>query len=168
MLAEYSLEGESEALGRAAAAQILRVALPLVAAVAEMVEDVAGHQEHGLRSRCSRLPWWRQQDVTHLDDSVGRLHAHQTGPTGCAARCHRDDGEKNAAGCELLLLDGLAQIHRFRERAFEQPGPQLVVSLDGLPEGCGVARSVQWLQSNEAPTEGDWRWRWGRLPVEGR
>src|SRR6185369_1760011 len=45
VLAEDTFEGEAEALGRGFARQVLVVALPLEATVAEIIEDMAGVQE---------------------------------------------------------------------------------------------------------------------------
>jgi hypothetical protein len=55
VLAEDAFVGESEALGGAAAGLILGVALPFIAAIGEVVEDVAGHEVHGFSGGCGAL-----------------------------------------------------------------------------------------------------------------
>ena len=47
-LAEHALIGEAQALRRGARRRVQRVAFPLVAAIAELVEDPAHHQVHRL------------------------------------------------------------------------------------------------------------------------
>ena len=70
VLAEDAFEGEAEAQGGAAAGLVVRVALPLVAAVAQVLEDVAGHQVHGLGGGAGALQRGRKQNVADFDDAV--------------------------------------------------------------------------------------------------
>ena len=49
VLAEDAFEGEAEAQGGAVTGLVEGVALPFVAAIAEVFKDMAGHQVHGFR-----------------------------------------------------------------------------------------------------------------------
>src|SRR5271154_2596108 len=88
VLAEDAFVSESEAQSGLAAGLVERVALPLVAAIAQVVKDVARHQVHGLGSRACALERGRKQDVAHLDNAVGSVNAHERRPTLCQPLLH--------------------------------------------------------------------------------
>src|SRR2546423_5535055 len=70
MFAEDALEGEAEALGRAARRGVERVALPLEAAIAELIEGAGGEQVDRLRRGRRALQRRAEPDVTDLDRTV--------------------------------------------------------------------------------------------------
>src|SRR5215207_3506440 len=77
VLAKHALEGEAEAAGGALRGLVRIIALPLEAAVAELVEDVAGEEVDRL-GRAPPLPEPRaEQEVARLDHAVGGVESHQ-------------------------------------------------------------------------------------------
>src|SRR5213076_887899 len=73
VLAEDALEREPEALGRPPRGGVERVALPLEAAVAEVIERVAREQVDRLAGRGRALEREAEPDMADLDDTeLGR------------------------------------------------------------------------------------------------
>src|SRR5262249_17664573 len=77
MLTEDPLESEAKAARGAHRVSVERVAFPLVAAIAELVEDIAGKQVLGFRRYSGSLQGGRIDDPTHLDNSHRRPDFHQ-------------------------------------------------------------------------------------------
>jgi len=94
VLLEDALEGEPEAFGRPAARFVEGVALPLQAAVAELVEDVARSEEERLAGDPGASDLRVPQDVAEFDDAVVGCHAHQRLAAVAAAAGRVDDGEE--------------------------------------------------------------------------
>src|SRR3984893_16899199 len=91
-LTEHPFIAEAQALRRGARGRIERIAFPLVAAVAQFVEDAAHHQGHGLGSRRGALQGWRIVDAADLDDPRRGVDAHQAGDADRMPAAALDDG----------------------------------------------------------------------------
>ena len=96
VLAEDAFKGKAQAQGGAAAGLVFRVALPLVAAVAQVFEDVPGHQVHGFSGGRGALQRRRQQDVADLDHAVCRIDAHVAGVAPRRIRSLRTRSQETA------------------------------------------------------------------------
>ena len=77
VLPEDAFKAESQPLRRPSRRRILRIALPLVAPVAQLFKDVSSHQIHRLGCRRSPLQSWRKHHIAYLDHAICRIHAHQ-------------------------------------------------------------------------------------------
>src|SRR5262249_39389366 len=66
-LAKEALVLEAGSQGGGAGGRVERVAFPLVAAIAELIEDTPHHEEHRLGRRGGTLERWRIVDVPDLD-----------------------------------------------------------------------------------------------------
>jgi hypothetical protein len=97
---------------------------------------------------------------------VGRFRAHETGPSGGFARSAGQDGQKNGVFRGLLLLDGLVEGGFGRVRAVKEPGPEVIVLLDGLPKGGSMLLGVQRLERDIASAKGDMAGGGNWLPFE--
>ena len=139
-----------QAQGGAAAGLILRIALPLVAAVAEVFKDVAGHQVHGFSGRGGALQRRRQQDVAHLNHAVGLLHAHVAGIAGGEAELFGISAKNKAALPLSFCTSDWRSPLSSGIGAVGEPGPQLIVTADSFPEGRGMARGVERLEGDGA------------------
>ena len=84
VLTEDTLEGESEALGCSPRGEIERIALPLVASIGQLLEDVSRQEIDGFGCGTGSLQLGREQDVADFDDSVGRVDPHEAGVAGGA------------------------------------------------------------------------------------
>ena len=127
VLAEDALEREAEALGRALRGRVEVVALPLVAAIAEIVEDIA--REEILRfGRAGRaLQRGRVEDIADLDDAVWRVDAQKgliadRGPGGAVEDREEQRVRRLRLGGDAGLEDGGVRVG-----AVEQVGPDAVL-----------------------------------------
>jgi len=109
VLAEDAFKCEAEAQGGLAAGQVFGVALPLVAAVAEIFKDVPGHEVVGLSGGGGALQGGREQDVAHLDYPVGRVNAHVACVAGGLAGGGGNECQKDGVRCGLLALESGAE-----------------------------------------------------------
>lgn len=123
VLAEYAFKCEAKAEGGHAAGVVFGVALPLIAAIAEVVKDVAGHEVHGLSGRSGALQARREHDVAYLGNSMGRLDAHETCPAGGGSSFNRHDGEEDGSSSLLPFPDGETEIRLGCIGAVGQPTP---------------------------------------------
>src|SRR4026208_858746 len=92
-LAENALEAEAQTFGGAAPRHIQAVALPFVAAIAELVENAAHHQEHRLRRQARALQQRREVQIADFDDAHCRLHPHESSAPA-PGRLLASNGEK--------------------------------------------------------------------------
>ena len=145
-LAEDPLVAEAEPLGRPTRRRVECVALPLVAPVAEVVEDVAHDQELGLGRRPGLLQRGREMDVPDLDRSgVGRdaqEAEHARGPTpGRRPRIGVDHREEVRVVLGRHLADPGGVAVQVVERPVRQVGPADAVGVGpvGVEQLAGVA-----------------------------
>ena len=95
-LPEQPLVLEAQPQRRRPRRRIERVALPLVAPVAELVEHARHHQEHGLGGGRRPLQQRRVVDVADLDHAVGPIDAHEGRHADGLAGLQIDDGCETA------------------------------------------------------------------------
>src|ERR1700683_1365459 len=114
VLAEDALEGEAEALGRLPRGGVERVALPLHAPVAELLDGVAHEQIDGLGGRRGAPKGCAEPDVAELDRAELWRYAQV-----------RRDPE-----CTLLARVREREIDRVRSRL--RPGERLAQVIDAL------------------------------------
>src|SRR5215207_3563264 len=147
VLAEHALEGEAEAAGGALRALVRVIALPLEAAVAELVEDMAGEEVDRL-GRAPGLPEPRaEQEVAGLDHAVGRVESHQRQPPlGPAGRLVDDGEEQRVLGGGGLVEPGLER-GAVRKRPLGQIAQQRVRGRAGSEEVIAVAAGVERLEA---------------------
>ena len=91
-LPEHSFVAEAQALGRSARGRVERIAFPLIAAIAELVEDPAHQQVHRLGRRRGALQRRRVIDAADLDDPWCGVDAHQARDPDGAPTAAMDDG----------------------------------------------------------------------------
>src|SRR5829696_82654 len=150
VLAEHALEGEAEAARGALRGLVRMIALPLEAAVAELVEDVAGKEVDRL-GRAPGLPEPRaEQEVAGLDHAVGRVEAHQRQPPlGTAGRLVDDGEEQRVLGRRRLVEPGLER-GAVRKRPLGQIAQQRVRGWAGGEEVVAVAGGIDRLEADIA------------------
>src|SRR5215472_3661765 len=103
-LPEQSLVAEAEAQCRGTRRRVKRVAFPLVAPIAQFVEDAAHHQIHRFGGGGGALQERRIVDAADLDDAGGGVNAHIAGDADGAADLALDDAMNKrivAGGCSL-------------------------------------------------------------------
>src|SRR3954451_5328913 len=149
VLAEHALRGESEAQRRALRGLVAVVALPLEAAVAESVEDVA-RQEVDRLGRPARAGEARAElDVPDLDHIVRRIDPHEREPALGAAGGGVDRGEEQRIVGRGRLGETALERCPTRERPLPQVAPQPL----GLGAGAHREQSVPvpaWVEGFEA------------------
>src|SRR5207302_4698374 len=98
-------------------------AFPLVAAIAELVEDPAHHQTHRLGRRRRALQGRRVIDTADLDDPGRGVDAHQARDPDGASAAPFDDAMTERVVSGTLTLQPAAKIGKPRKRAIWQIGP---------------------------------------------
>jgi len=142
VLPEDALIREPKPSRGPAARKVLRIALPLIAAVAQALKNVPGHQVHGLGGGGCALQCWRQQDVAYLDYPMRRFGTHKAGPTHGSAGRRRQNRQENGSRRCLLLSHRTQKIGLIRIRTIEEPRPYLIMPPRSLPEGSAVALGI--------------------------
>ena len=166
-VAEPALVGEAEPGRGQPGGLVERVALPLVPAVAERVEDVVCQQVHRLGRARRALHRAGQHDAADLDHAVRRVDPHQRGDAlGTAAAWADREGHLGRVGQEA----GDDRVHRGRRGRHpgDPVGPQRGVL--GPAEGVVQSRRVLVLEPahRHVPPGQHHRHRRGhRLPVDG-
>src|SRR5690606_15908116 len=117
MLAEDALESEAIPLGGAARSGVERVALPLVAAIAERLENVASEQELGLGRERRPLQRRAVENVADLDDPHRRADLHQRENAERAPAFAVDDGVRERVRKRRTLLHPGCESRFVREGA---------------------------------------------------
>ena len=105
VLAENPLEGEAEALRGATRRRVERVALPLVAAIAKLLEHITREQILRLGRAGRPLHRRRVHDVADLDHAIGGVDAHEGLVTDRSPRGVVDHGEEQRIGGAGLGLE---------------------------------------------------------------
>src|SRR6516162_683667 len=75
-LAEHAFVAEAQALRCGARGRVERIAFPLVAPIAQLVEDPAHQEVHRLGRRRGALQWRGVVDTADLDDPSRRVDPH--------------------------------------------------------------------------------------------
>src|SRR5690606_29219259 len=91
-LSERPLVGEPQAFRGAPRGLVVAVALPLVAAVAVLLERAPHHEVHRFSRRGRVLEYRRELEVSYLDNAVRRLDAEVGSDADCLAGGGVDDG----------------------------------------------------------------------------
>lgn len=157
MVAEDALGDEAEALGSTSRRRVQRVALPLVASVAQHVKGVPRQQEEGLGGRGGALQRGREHQVADLDGAVGRVYAQ----VGCVAdglvRRVRDDGEEQGVLRGSLAAQALLEgVERgIGPVAHVEPEPILLGAGRRGKESRAVDVGIQGHQGHQTTGEGD-------------
>ena len=76
VLAENSFKPETEAQCGPPRRRIEGIALPFVAAVSQVLEDMARHEIHGLGSECGLLQSRSKENAAYFDHAMDGLNAH--------------------------------------------------------------------------------------------
>ena len=132
VLAENPLEREAEALRGAARGRVEGVALPLVAAIAELLEDIAREQILRLGRAGRALHRRRVHDVADLDDAIGGVDAHQRLVADRSPRGVVDHREEQRIRRSRLGLEAGLEIRGSamgRRTARSRPAPRVAVRL---------------------------------------
>ncbi len=122
MLAEYTLELKPETLGGTLGRPIFIVALPFVAAIAKLIENILHEQE--LRFRGGGFPRNLRPpiDAADLDDAMDGIYAHQRLPPRHLAARLVDDGEKQRIVAFGRFFQPRLEFFARCRRKLEQPG----------------------------------------------
>jgi hypothetical protein len=136
MLAEDALEREAKPLGRSLRWRIVRVALPFVAPIAELVEDVARKEILRLRRARRALQAERIENIADFDDPMGRLDAQEGLIAERLAAFLVDDREEQRVVRFRPGLDAGAKDLAIRIGPIEEIVPDLifVAALSGVNE----------------------------------
>src|SRR5690606_10252036 len=118
------------------------------AAVAEIVEDMAGEQEQRLggcgAARDRRVP----EDVADLDDAIGGIHAHEGLPAGYPVARPVDHGEMERGLAGGGLVEPGLEVGAASGDLVVEPAEAFfaVWCGCGLVEPVAVASGIEWLQ----------------------
>ena len=158
VLAEDALEGEAEPLRRAPRGRVQRVAFPLVAPVAERIEDVGGEEILRLGRARRALQGGRVHDIADLDDAVRRIDAHEGLVAERAARGVVDHGEEQRVLRARFRLEARAEVVQGRVGPVAEVGPDalpLSFAVRAVVKRNGVLMGVERSERDIAPLEGD-------------
>ena len=171
VVAEDALEAEAEAVGGAAGGGVERVALPLEAAVAELVEGVVREQVDGLGGGRRALQSCSEPDVADLDDALLGGDAQVGGHARRALVRQRGQRVEERVLRALGPVEQLTQVTGISVRAVGEVRPDREVSLRrvrGGVERLGVRGGVDRPEQDVLALQGCSRgWR-GRRPVDLR
>jgi hypothetical protein len=147
---KHALEREAEPLGGVPRGRIQRIALPLVAAVAELVEHALHHQVHRLGRDARALHARREQQVPDFDRAVRRIDAEvcadADGVAGSPRRRRR--GTAGPRSVRRLLGPGAIGLDAVQRLAAEV-GPVAALGVEAIRglEARRVASGVERLDA---------------------
>src|SRR3972149_3981877 len=153
VLARNALEGEAEALGRAARGGVERIALPFIAAIAERLEYVASEKKLSFGRQRRPLQGRRIDDVSDLAHPHGRTDFHQRRDTDGTIRCVDDRiGERIFE--DRPTREPIGKSRFARERAIGgHIGPDGIVAFDRVPKRLAGTRRVELFHAPEPALE---------------
>lgn len=153
MLPENALEGKPQAERGATRRRIEGIALPLVAPIAERLEDIGGGEILRLGRGGGALQDWRVDDVPHLDDPRAGADLHQRHRAGCFACRLVDYGIGERVGDRGTLVQPAVEFGLAREGAIAHVGPERVMVAKRPPQRGAMGGGVELFEPCEAPRE---------------
>ncbi len=166
MLAEDALEGEAQPHRGTTGRLVEGVALPLIAAIAQIVEDMPRHHIHRISREPRALQGRRVPDMPHLDHTVARLDAEEARHTQRPPGNLVDDRVEQRIGGRGTLREPDPEGRFAFERPVRQILPKLRCARLRGEQLAGVPGNVHQLQTHELALERHPAQGPGRLPLQ--
>src|SRR6266436_4778548 len=152
VLAEYTLKNKSEAEGGPPRGFVQRIAFPFITPVFQVLEDVPGHEVHGLGRSGGPLKRGRVEDAAHFNAAVDRFDAQECGIAHGHLCPVENREEERVARCRHLLQPRV-ECRAIRIRPVEQISPEIFAlrAMARLVKSGGVGRRIERDQRHKAP-----------------